>query len=152
MFFCSSAECSHVPNKIDSIKTYKDIPGVTEEEISAIEALKAGRDKFSYGSNLTTEAFMLPDGSYTGFSIKFCEFLSEIFGIKFVLEIYQWDELINKLESKTVDFTGELTPTEERKKKYVMTHPIAERLLRIFTRANSKIHDESDVEGFKIGF
>ena len=132
---------------------YKNIPGVTAEEIAAIETLKAGRDNFSYGSNLETEAFILPDGSYAGFSKKFCDLLSELFDITFVQEIYDWDELMYKLDSRSLDFTGELTPTEERKLVYAMTFPIAERLLRIFRHVNSdNIQTETDLDGLKIGF
>ena len=138
---------------IDSIKTYRDIPGVTAEEIAAVEALKAARGKFSYGNIFATEAFYLPDGTYGGFTKKFCDLLSGLFGISFVQEMYEWDELIAALEAKSVDFTGELTPTEERMLVYRMTFPIAERMLRILTHADSnKIQTEEDVNGRRIGF
>jgi diguanylate cyclase (GGDEF)-like protein len=141
------------PNLIDSIKTYRDIPGVTEEEIAGIEALKSGRDKFSYGNIPATEAFIKPDGSYGGFTKKFCDLLSGLFGISFVQEMYEWDELLEALEAKSVDFTGELTPTEERMQKYRMTFPIAERMLRVLVPADSnKIQSEEDVNGRRIGF
>ena len=39
---------------IASIKSYREIPGVTLEEIAAIEALKSTRQSFTYGSILTT--------------------------------------------------------------------------------------------------
>ena len=155
-FFCSPIACNAVPNAVsplESIKTYKDIPGVTEEEISSIENLKANRDKFSYGSNLATEIFILPNGSYSGFTKNFCDLLSELFGISFVPEIYDWDELIGRLDSRSLDFTGELTATEERMQVYAMTLPIAERLLRIYRRADSdNIRTEADINGLKIGF
>ena len=153
LLICSSAECNLVQNKIvDAIRTYKDIPGVTEEEISAIEALKANREKFLYGAVISTETFILPDGTSAGFSKKFCSFLSKLFGINFVLQIYEWDELNSRLENQSVDFTGDLTPTAERMKSYCMTNPISERLLRIFMRTDSNIRNEDDVEGLRIGF
>jgi diguanylate cyclase (GGDEF)-like protein len=134
-------------------ETYRDIPGVTKEEISAIEELKTRREKLSYGAVLATEAFVLPDGSYAGFAAKFCGLLSKLFEIPFVLDIYEWDALMENLESLSIDFTGELTPTEERRLKYSMTYPIAERELRIFTRADSRrIQTEADVNGLKLGF
>ena len=136
-----------------AFETYRDIPGVTGEEIAAIEEVKSGRDKLSYGVILATEAFVLPDGSYAGFAAKFCERLSRLFGIPFVLEFCEWDELMENLEARSVDFTGELTPTEERMRKYGMTYPIAERLLRVFTRANSReIQAEADLNGLRVGF
>ncbi|MDR0326982.1 MAG: GGDEF domain-containing protein [Planctomycetaceae bacterium] len=140
---------------VPAIKTYKDIPGVTSAEIAAIETLKADRDKFSYGALVSTEVFTLPDGTHEGFTVEFCRLLTELFDIPFVLEPHEWNVLVEKLESQSVDFTGEMTPTEERKraKKYVMTHPIAERQLRIFTLAGSNaIQTEAGVEGRTIAF
>ena len=132
--------------------SFRDIPGVTEEEIAEIDALLSGRDKFTYGACLSSEAFELPDGTLAGFSKDFCALLSELFGIDFILALYDWDVLINNLESETLDFTGELTITDERMNVYRMTHPIAERVLRIFTRADTEIKTEADVNGLKIGF
>ena len=150
-----SAGCGATPNEnlpFASIKTYKDIPGVTKEEISAIETLKSSRDNFSYGAMLSTEAFVLPDGSYAGFTTKYCDLLSELFGINFVQKIYKWDDLINQLESQSLDFTGEMTATEDRMKIYSMSLPIVERQLRIFMSVDSDIKTETDINGLKIGF
>jgi len=154
IFVLSFAGCGPHPDEISPlINTYKDIPGIAEDEISAIESLKAGRSKFTYGAYLATETFILPDNTYAGFSKKFCDLLSDLFGIDFVLEIYDGDELITDLEAGTLDFTGELTPTEERMQKYGMTLPIAERLLRIFTNVDAnEIKTVADVKGFNIGF
>jgi hypothetical protein len=41
-----------------NFKSYKDIPGVTEEEIEAIEELKKHHPEFIYGVNITMEAFL----------------------------------------------------------------------------------------------
>ena len=139
---------------ISSIKTYTQIPGVTNAEKNAIEALKSFRKSFSFGSVPSTEAFILDNGKYAGFSTLLCELLSGLFGIPFVQEFYSWDELKSQLDSGVVDFTGELTPTPERRKTYFMTHPIAERSLGVFISEFSvkKIEEESDLEGLRIGF
>ena len=132
----SLAGCGSTPEKaasLDSVKTYRDIPGVTEEDIAAIEAVKAGRDSLSYGSLYSTELFLLSDGFYAGFAIAYCALMSELFGIPFVPRQYEWDELMSDLESRALDFTGELTPTAERMRLFGMTRPLAERMLRIFT-------------------
>jgi hypothetical protein len=68
------------------IKSYRDIPGITEEAIRAIEKLKSERDGFSYGVVTSTESFMLPDGTHAGFTALFCDLLSDLFGIPFVYE------------------------------------------------------------------
>jgi len=46
----------------------------------------------------------LPDGELAGFSKDFCALLSNLFGIDFVLELYDWDVLIDNLESGLLDF------------------------------------------------
>src|SRR5215510_3870741 len=69
---------------IDSIKSYLDIPGITDEEIAAIKAFQAEGRVFSYESIKSVEAFSLPDGSKAGFSALFCGLLSELFGIPFI--------------------------------------------------------------------
>ena len=133
--------------------SFREIPGLEEAEIAAIEVLVSGREKFVYGAMFSTETFELPDGSIAGFTKQFCDILSGLFGIDFVVEFYEWDVLMDGLESGAIDFTGELTPTEERRNKgYKMTPPIAERMLRIFTRDDSGIKIESDINGLKIGF
>ena len=156
LLVCSLTGCCPVSEQntpLDSVKTYRDIPGVTDEEIAAIEKLKNGRDKFAYGALLSIEAYVLPDGSYAGYGVEFCKLLSQLFGVSFELEIYEWDELIEKLDSGGIDFTGELTQTEERAQIYIMSGSIAERMLRIFKHAGSDtIKTEVDVYGRRIGF
>ena len=138
---------------ISSIKTYKDIPGVTQEEITAIEALKSGRQRLTYGALFGTEAFVLEDGSHAGFSSKFCALLSELFGIEFVTEIHEWDQLIRKVEAGQLDFTGELSPAEGLTQTLYMSQPIAKRLLRIFTHKDyDSLSLRANVNRLKIGF
>ena len=136
-----------------SMQSYREIPGITEEEINAIEALKVSRKSFSYGTMLSTEAFLLSDETHAGFTINFCKHLSELFGIEFRHEIHEWEDLIAKLDDHSLDFVGELTQTEERMHRYYMTHPIAERFLRIFRHINAaEINSEMDISGLTIGF
>ena len=143
---------------INSITSYREIPGITDEEISAIEALKSARQSFSYASAPSTEAFTLSDNALSdnviaGFTAMLCELLSQLFGIPFVLEIHEWDDLKNGIDAGTLDFTGELTPTPERMLYYFMTHPIAARSLGVFTRRSSpEIKAETELNGRRIGF
>ena len=85
-----------------SIRSYRDIPGVTEEEIAAIEALKAQRGSFSYGSGSSTEAFRTQDQRLMGFTPLFCKLLLDLFGIPFVPEVVNdWYHLINGVNEGT---------------------------------------------------
>ena len=135
-----------------NIKDYRDIPGITEQEISDIEALKSSRSYFSYGSLLSTETFMLQDGTFAGFSALFRDLLSELFGIPFVQEIHLWDNFMDDLLGHSIDFTGDLTPTPERKQVLFMTSPIAERSLSVFVLEDAAdIVRVGDLNGLDIG-
>jgi ABC-type amino acid transport substrate-binding protein len=154
---CSGDSAAPVPTSpladINSIKTYTQIPGVTDAERSAIEELKSSRKNFTFGSIHSTEAFILGDGRYAGFSTLLCELLSGLFGIPFVQEVHDWENLKNLLENEQIDFIGDLSPTPDRRKIFFMTHPVAERSLGVFTLDNSvKIETESDLNDRRIGF
>ncbi|MCL1812761.1 MAG: transporter substrate-binding domain-containing protein [Treponema sp.] len=157
IFFLIITGCGEKSKKssfdINSVQSYRNIPGVTDEEIAAIETLKSERKSFSFGMVPSTEVFAMPDGRYTGFSVEFCGLLSCLFDIPFVLDLYNWDTLKNGIDSGAIDFIGEVTPTPERRRFYYMTHPIAERPLGVFTYGNSvNIKKESDLNGLRIGF
>ncbi|MDR0454140.1 MAG: transporter substrate-binding domain-containing protein [Deferribacteraceae bacterium] len=140
-------------DNIRSVKYYSNIPGVTDDEIAEIEKLKSQKESFSYGSMLTTESFILEDGSYDGFTTLFCELLSELFNIPFVQEFYTWDHLKSGVDSNDIDFTGEISLTPEHQERYFMTLPIAERSFKVFTNSNSfKIETEQDLYGLRVGF
>lgn len=117
---------------------YTDIPGVTQAEIDAIEALKTQYSSFGLAMNHSTEAFYRLDGTIGGYASLFCEWLTALFGVEFYPEIVEWDALIAGLASHEIDFTGELTPTEERKTIYYMTDAIAERSLKGFRLQDSE--------------
>jgi ABC-type amino acid transport substrate-binding protein len=118
-------------SQVSPFASFRDIPGVTEEEIAKIELLQKKREYFTFGGNLTTEAFLTEDGKVGGFSALLCEWLTDLFGIRFQPEIYVWNEMLEKFNVGIVDFTGSLTATEERLKIYYMTDFIAERQFKM---------------------
>ena len=108
--------------------SFRDVPEVTADEITAIEALQKNREFFIFAGNYSTEMFET-DGEVSGFAALLCEWLSGLFDIRFIPTIKEWDDLINGMESGKIDFTGELTATDERLRKYIMTDDIAQRLI-----------------------
>jgi signal transduction histidine kinase/CheY-like chemotaxis protein len=148
------AETQKSAHDIDSsIKSYRDIPGVTAEEITAIEAFKAEGRTFSYGSMNSTEAFKLQDGTNAGFAALFCKLLSDLFGIPFIQKKVFWDDQVRWIGDMSLDFSSDMTPTPERMKRLFMTHSIAERSLGIFFHENNdRFQAEEDVNGLKLGF
>ena len=145
LFSISGCEKNEAPqpdaSMVLSFTSYQDIPGVTEEEIEAIEALKEECDSFIYGMPLSTEAFINENGEIRGFSALFCEWLSGIFGIRFVPAEYEWVDLLAGLEDGEVDFTGEMRATGERRATYYMTDAIAERVLKRYHLADTPLDD-----------
>jgi PAS domain S-box-containing protein len=114
-------------------ESFRDVPGVTSDEIAAIEAFQIEYDSFVFGMNPTTEAFIdCIENEIKGFSTLFCEWLTGLFGIPFKVSLYSWGDLMAGLESGEIDFTGDLMATEERLKIYDMTEAITERSLRAF--------------------
>lgn len=73
------------------------VPGVTAEEIEAIDALRGQYDAFVYGMNNTSEAFYAEDGSVGGFTALVCDWLGRLFDIPFEPSVVNWDELIGGL-------------------------------------------------------
>jgi len=139
--------------QLESITTFRDIPGITANEIKDIEELLAGRDSFSYAMLLSSEVFPESDGSLEGFAVLFCDLLTGLFGIPFVLEVLDWNTLKPGLDEMRIDFSGDLTPTPERREQYYMTLPIADRSLSIVTsRAHFNFEQESDISRRTLGF
>ncbi|MCL2718824.1 MAG: transporter substrate-binding domain-containing protein [Lachnospiraceae bacterium] len=131
---CTSPEI----NETAAITSYKDIPGVTDEEIEAIEALRKQYSSFNYGMPLSTEAFINEHGEVTGFTALFCEWLTGLFEIPFEPLIDDWLDILKDLETGDLSFTGELTATEARLEIYSMTSPIAMRPVKAFRLADSE--------------
>jgi signal transduction histidine kinase len=116
--------------------SFRDIPGITREEIESIEILQMKNESLSYGMTLSTEAFLTKDG-IDGYTVLLCEWLGGLFGIRFQPVIYEWSELIENLNDGEIDFAGNITPTAERWKTYLMTDPIADRQYKTIQLAGS---------------
>ena len=129
-------------NNMVIFSDYRQIPGVTEDEISAIESLKNKHEFFIYGMPLSTEAFKNANDEIRGYSALLCEWMSELFGIPFRPQLYEWLDLLDGLETGDISFTGELTATAERLQIYHMTTDIASRQLKYFRLARSRSFDE----------
>ena len=138
--------CNEKQNKtsydFSTITSYREIPGLTAEEISAIEAIREqGRD-LTYGMMLSTESFVNYDGEIRGYSALICEWLSELFGITFIPQNYLFSELLSGLESGVIDFAGFLMDSEDRRDTHFMTHPIAYRTMLYYRLAGSENRTE----------
>ncbi|MCL2628904.1 MAG: ATP-binding protein [Oscillospiraceae bacterium] len=121
--------------------SFLDIPGVTDADIAAVEALRESREQFIFAGNYSTELFNM-SGEIRGFSALLCEWLSQLFDIPFIPKVREWDDLIEGLRTGTIDFTGELTANEERRETFIMTDDIAQRLIIYIRKPNAVPLDE----------
>jgi len=138
LFSACNQSAAHRSYDTPAFTSYRDIPGVTEDEIKAINALRKETSFFVYGMSESTETFFGENGEIGGYSALFCEWLSQLFGIPFKPAIYEWGDLVEGINAQRIDFTGEMTPTDERRKTYFMTDAIVERSINIFRLADSE--------------
>jgi len=124
-----------------TITSYRDIPGVTAEDIAEMDALigslKEQKKYLLYGMLLSTESFHNTNGEISGFSALFCRWLTELFGIPFVPVNCTWEFLLDGLENGAIDFSGQLMNTDWRHDMYFMTDPIAQRSVKYYRLADS---------------
>ncbi|MDR2731460.1 MAG: transporter substrate-binding domain-containing protein, partial [Treponema sp.] len=123
------------PNAAIENLSFRDVYGVTLDEINAIEILKTKYDSFNCVISLSTDVFFDKDGELSGYTVMFYNWLSGMFGIPFkpvFSEQGNLGSLLRKIESGEIDFTIELAETPERRATYFMTKPIAQRPIKIY--------------------
>ncbi|MCL2184942.1 MAG: ATP-binding protein [Treponema sp.] len=113
--------------------SFRDIPGITYEEKNEIETLRVSLEmqnrSFIYGMTQSNETFINTSGEIGGFSLRFSDYLSDLFGISFTLKIYEIEDLLEGLNNGEIDFTGEIHFNEENKALYYLTDPIIQRII-----------------------
>ncbi|MDR2572222.1 MAG: transporter substrate-binding domain-containing protein [Oscillospiraceae bacterium] len=110
--------------------SFYDIPGITEAEINAIEALAKEHNSFVFGATFSTESFITTEGDIGGFIALTCDWLTELFGIQFTPEIFVFSDLLAGLTAETLDF-GILRDSEERRQTFFLTDHIGSRSIKI---------------------
>ena len=133
---CATAAAEQ-PRTASAHASFRDIPGVTDDEIRAVEALQRQGDPFVYGMMPSAEAFSQENGEVGGYAALVCDWLSELFAIPFKPALYAWSDLLAGLENRTIAFTGELTPADDRRRTHWMTDAITERLVKYIRIAGS---------------
>jgi PAS domain S-box-containing protein len=155
MFLLSGCERGDVVRFSDPIRfsTLEEIPGITREDIEAIEALRETYDYFIFGMPISTELYINRYEVLSGFSVQFCQWMTDLFGVTFVPVLYEWLDLLDGMASGEIHFSGELTPTAARREEYKMTSAIASRTLNVFRYAGSKpFHEITSERPLLCGF
>ncbi|MDR3204770.1 MAG: transporter substrate-binding domain-containing protein, partial [Deltaproteobacteria bacterium] len=143
------------PGEIDFnlVTDYRQIPGVTEEDIRKIEAIKALGRPLTVGYATSTECYVGDDGKVQGFGALTSEWLTQIFGIEFKAKTYEWDIMLREFHSLKLDFSGDLSSTLERRKTLFMSLPIAKRTFKYITlKGKPSLRDVSRSKTLYFGF
>ncbi|MDR1985481.1 MAG: transporter substrate-binding domain-containing protein, partial [Treponema sp.] len=143
---CESQKTPPVAETVPVYASFRDIPGVTAADIHAVEKLFLEYDSFSYGMTLRTEAFYTSPDVISGYSARFCQWLTDLFGIEFKPRIYTWDALWAGFNSRVIDFTGELNGTMENPGVYYMTTNIVQRSIKKIYLVQSETNVPQDTE------
>ena len=144
---CASTAAAKVSPTQDPIADFRDIPGITGEEIAALEALFASRSRFSYAAMLSTECFYAQSGELTGFAVSVCDRLSSLFGVSITPVVVEWDELLSGLASKKYDFSGDISSRWHDNEQYYMTDAIVDRSMKLFVGPAASITSYRQVRG-----
>jgi len=128
----SEANTSSGQQLLSPYASLRDIPGITQDEINAIEALKAKYGSFICAVNQNTDSFVDNSGELSGYTILFYDWLSGLFGMPFKPVLFEWDDMLKGLDSREIAFTCELTDTPERRKSYFMTSGIMQHQIKMY--------------------
>ena len=143
LFSCAADVSEPLPELTD----YAQIPGITEDEIAAVKNIQANYDSFTVSMLPSgTELFYDETGEFKGFSVLMCRWFTDIFEIQFIPRFYDWPETISGIADHSIDFTGELTATPERRENMFMTDTIGERTIKAIRYNTTKPVWESTAE------
>ena len=142
--------CVQQPRQDIWFDSYRDIPGITEEQIQAIGQLRARHEYFLYGMIQNDEAFYTIGGEIAGFSARMSDWLTDLFGIPFVPVIYDTiSDLMDSFDNDTVHFTGQFPRISALAERFAMTDPISKRSVAIArvpgSRPLAEIEQERDL-------
>ncbi|MCL2721955.1 MAG: ATP-binding protein [Treponema sp.] len=123
---------------INPFASFRDIPGVTEREITNIEKLQREYESLTYAMVQSTDAFVKENGEIGGYAALFSEWLTGLFEIPFKIEFHPLSVLYEQLDAQELDFAGVVMLIDENRQKYYMTDVIAERQFVLFRIAGSR--------------
>ena len=132
MLFPTAASFAAAEIMSKAIEDFGDIPGVTAEEIAAVERIRNSRERLEIAAVHSSDSFHAETGGIGGFTALLGEHLSDLFGITFEVKLYERDELMKRIDSYESDFTCEIPASYEPKWQYVMADLGVERIASTF--------------------
>jgi signal transduction histidine kinase/CheY-like chemotaxis protein/ABC-type amino acid transport substrate-binding protein len=131
---CASAARQTSPNSAE-YKSYREIPNITDEEIRAIESIRARGGNLIFGMPAGNACFQRENGELDGFAALLSAWLSDFFDLRVTPALYEWDALLRGFSSREISFTAALPASSNT--KIFMTEPVAERTAIAVTREDS---------------
>ncbi|MDR1778712.1 MAG: transporter substrate-binding domain-containing protein [Clostridiales Family XIII bacterium] len=113
------------------IHDFRKIPGITEEQIAAVEAILKEHDTFTYGMRKSSECFIGLDGNPAGFGELVSYRLSDLFGVEFETVVVDFQELPNMVRFGEVDFSGDFVVTGADLSTVYQTQTMVERAVKM---------------------
>ena len=108
------------------ITDFRDIPGITPEDIIEVEQIISSRDMFYCPVVLGLVCFYDETQQIKGFSVSVFEWLSDVFDIPFTPMITQWEDLLSGIEAQIYDFSIDIPNSMQDDGKFFMTDTIVE--------------------------
>jgi len=130
---CAQESAPQRAENYTPVTDFRMIPGITPEEIAAIEALRLEGRVFTCVVSPGTECFYDSNGQMQGFTVLVCQWLSQLFGITIEAEIVPWDELLSGLRAGTYDFSLDIPVGRREDDAFFLTDAVVERGMRLFT-------------------
>ena len=136
-----------------SITSFREIPGITEDNVAQIEQIIQNNDRLILGHYQSQKAFLRQNGSIGGFAPLLSEWLSKVFEIEFYLQLFDHYGLNHGISNQTIDFSGDFIPPESDMHHFYVSYPIAERsaLVFMYTGRGLNLQCERDVNGLRVG-
>ena len=137
LFISACTESEQAPFNINNITSYNEIPGVTQDEINAIEELRRQGTTFTVSVPHSTEMFIHENNEEGGYSALFCQWLSALFDIPFTPKIESLGLIAQQLSAGEPGFAKQVI-TEDRLLSFFLSEPIALRSMRIMRLKESQ--------------
>ena len=138
------ASCQQASTPVDerttvaqSYANYKQIPGVTQDEIAAVERVISVRDSLELGAQLSSNAFYTEDDRIGGFYSLLCERFSSLFGVPFKTSIYDKGILNTRFVDGDIDFTCEFLFESDPEKSKLMVETGIQKTVLIYKKKST---------------
>ncbi|MDR2604199.1 MAG: transporter substrate-binding domain-containing protein, partial [Desulfovibrio sp.] len=125
------------PDEKDSAfpANFREIPGITQEEIQALEKVLAKRKTFTYGVMEGSECFYQDDGSPDGYTVELIALMRKLFGVSFEIKICEWNELRQGVRDHSIDLSGDFDPDNINAPRLMVSRAVRERSVKFISRA-----------------